>query len=412
MKKSGFIRRTIIIAIILSLLCVTARTEGLLPSLTETMGIAMPSLGEALHCYPDRETENEDGSMTELFTNVTETDFNTFSVYLQRQEAELADYRVQDGVLTAEIRAKGASFSLKYDNKTGEVNVNYPSGTFDEWTKKAKTHYNAGQKLLKEGKTDEALKEFLAIPQYRGYTPVADLLRDNDDLATAATAASEAQYAPFRTPGNIVTFGCYEQDNDTANGLEAIEWIVLDYDATGHRALLLSKYGLDAKPYNTEQEDITWEKCSLRAWLNGEFLHYAFSAEEQAAILTTTVNNSKSQGSSKSITVVENYTQDQIFLLSYAEAKRYLGPSYNNKVSERLAVPTMYAKAQGVWTNISYHTADGERTVAWWLRSPGSRHGFAEIADVDGSLEHNSPVEKDTNAVRPAFWFNLESGLF
>ena len=86
--------------------------------------------------------------------------------------------------------------------------------------------------------------------------------------------------------GDIVTFGRYPQ---TAEGTDQtpIEWIVLDYDEKENKALLLSKYGLDVKPYNTEWTGITWEKCTLRTWLNGEFLNKAFSAGEQSAILMT-----------------------------------------------------------------------------------------------------------------------------
>ncbi len=97
-----------------------------------------------------------------------------------------------------------------------------------------------------------------------------------------------------------------------------------DYDRKENKALLLSKYGLDAKPYNAEEGDATWEKCSLRSWLNGEFLQSAFSADEQTAILTTAVDNSNSQGLHNSRWDEDggNNTQDQIFLLSYAEANR------------------------------------------------------------------------------------------
>ena len=47
--------------------------------------------------------------------------------------------------------------------------------------------------------------------------------------------------------GDTVSFGSYEQDNNTENGAEAIEWIVLDVE--GENVLLLSKYGLDAQAY-------------------------------------------------------------------------------------------------------------------------------------------------------------------
>ena len=70
--------------------------------------------------------------------------------------------------------------------------------------------------------------------------------------------------------------------------------------------------------------DTDWEKCTLRSWLNGEFLQSAFSAKEQAAILMTAVDNSASQGYGKWNTDGGNNTRDQIFLLSYAEANWYL----------------------------------------------------------------------------------------
>lgn len=54
-----------------------------------------------------------------------------------------------------------------------------------------------------------------------------------------------------------MTFGHYEQDNDTANGPEEIEWLILDYDAENNRVLVVSPYGLDAKPYNVNRADIT-----------------------------------------------------------------------------------------------------------------------------------------------------------
>jgi len=98
----------------------------------------------------------------------------------------------------------------------------------------------------------------------------------------------------FQTIGNIVRFGLYEQDNNLDNGPEEIEWIVLDVQQ--EKSLLLSKYGLDAICYNTEKTNVTWETCTLRSWLNSEFLKKAFTMQEQSAILSTKVDNSKNQG--------------------------------------------------------------------------------------------------------------------
>ena len=410
MKGKTVISLIIIPLLVMTFLPVSSIAEGgLPPSLTETMGIAMPSLGEALQRYPDSETENEDGSVTELYTSVSETDFNTFSVYLEQQGARLADDKAEKGILDAEIRAKGASFGLQYDSKAGEAKVTYPSGTFDEWMKNAKTHYEAGMELLNAGKTDEALAEFLSIPQYSEYGPVAVVLQKDNNLAAAA--AREAKYAPYRETGSIVSFGTYPQMKEGTDQT-TIEWIVLEYDETNHKALLLSRYGLDATVYNKEYTDITWEKCTLRAWLNGEFLNKAFSTAEQSAILMTRVDNSKSQGYSGWNTEGGNNTEDRIFLLSYAEANRYLGVTYDdsNNLKARVA-PTAYALERGAWTSDSNKTEDGAAAGWWWLRSPGGRQNNAAYVFLDGSLLDHY-VRRDDCSVRPAFWLNLESGIF
>ena len=90
----------------------------------------------------------------------------------------------------------------------------------------------------------------------------------------------------------------------------------------GKKALLLSRYGLDAQPYNTEDTAITWEKSTLRTWLSGTFIDKAFTSAEQSAILETNVDNGSGQGYSKWNTNGGNNTQDKVFLLSYAEANQ------------------------------------------------------------------------------------------
>ena len=69
----------------------------------------------------------------------------------------------------------------------------------------------------------------------------------------------------FRTVGYIVTFGTYPQ---TAAGMDKtpIGWIVLNYDEERHKALLLSRYGLDTKPDNYETENTMY---FLRSYLFG-----------------------------------------------------------------------------------------------------------------------------------------------
>ena len=226
----------------------------------------------------------------------------------------------------------------------------------------------------------------------------------------AQPSAPEPPAQDFRTIGNIVTFGRYEQDNDTTNGPEEIEWIVLDYDEREQKALLLSKYGLDAKPYNTEYKATTWEQCSLRNWLNGEFLQTAFTSEEQAAIPATAVDNSSSQGYSQWQTDGGKNTQDQVFLLSYAETNRYLNVTNNINIKARVT-PTAYATARGAYCSKIDQTIDGKPAIWWWLRSPGRNRRLAAVVSAAGSLS-GSYVNHGNNVIRPAFWINLESYIF
>ena len=97
-----------------------------------------------------------------------------------------------------------------------------------------------------------------------------------------------------------------------------------------NKALLISQYGLDAQPYNESETNVTWEKCSLRAWLNDVFFSRAFDTSEQQAIILTTVANDKSQGYSEWNITGGSTTKDKVFLLSYAEAKMYFGLNENS----------------------------------------------------------------------------------
>ena len=178
-----------------------------------------------------------------------------------------------------------------------------------------------------------------------------------------------------------IKFGRYPQASKNENAL--IEWLVLKND--GSRALLISKYALDCQKYNTSYTYVTWETCTLRKWLNGAFISNAFSHEEQAMILSAPIPESAA-------------TKDRVFLLSVGEAQKYFS-SY----STRRCQGTAYCYAQG---------ADkvGENgNCGWWLRSPGDDSYSASNVEWDGGIDgYGYRVDKDTIAVRPALWINLE----
>ena len=169
---------------------------------------------------------------------------------------------------------------------------------------------------------------------------------------------------------------------------------------------------MDAQPYNEKFEDITWEKCTLRTWLNRNFFNKAFSANEQSAILLTNVDNSKGHGYSGYNTDGGNITQDRIFLLSYAEANKYFNVTHSssNNIKSRVQ-PTAYATKREAQTSSIIKTADGAAVGWWWLRSPGDTQDKAMSVSFVGSIDNNY-VSFVSGSVRPVLWLNLESEYF
>ena len=200
--------------------------------------------------------------------------------------------------------------------------------------------------------------------------------------------------------GSVFTFGAYEQDNDLSNGKEPIEWIILDKRDNGS-LVLLSKYALDAKPYNKDRVDVTWEMCTLRKWLNGDFYNAAFSAQEQAKIVPVTLENEDNPYYG---TTGGRPTTDKVWLLSINEVtNRYTNEkvySYFTDDASRLCAPTKYAVEQGAW-QCSDYTVD-DVGAWWWLRSPGiTSRGAARVLSVGYVYDIGYDVIYDYECVRP-----------
>lgn len=258
--------------------------------------------------------------------------------------------------------------------------------------------YQNATSQMQQGRYQSAYEKFLEL---RGYKDVDTL------LPTLAIAVRDEQFSS----GRYVTLGTYPQ---SANGddLTPIEWRVLARD--GNKALLISRYGLDVQPYNSEKTDVTWETCTLRTWLNNTFFNKAFTSAEQATILTTTVYNFWTEGNTEWESGGGNTTQDRIFLLSYEEANQYLQVKYrqgigdNNRASR--VTPTEYALARGAYTQ-DYKTPEGADAGWWWLRSPGREQRHAAIVNHNGFLFYNV-VSSTSGLVRPVMWINIESDIY
>ncbi len=194
------------------------------------------------------------------------------------------------------------------------------------------------------------------------------------------------------TVGSIVTLGSYEQDADTDNGKEAIEWMVLDENDEGY--LLLSRYGLDVQRYNRKWAAVSWENCTIRTWLNDTFYNTAFSAEDKSLILTVKISDTKN---SKYGTEAGPETSDNVFLLSIADANKYFTSN-----SARMCKPTAYADTKGAW----HSQATSTMMNGWWfLRSPGGNKQHAAGVSTAGNVDiFGNHVNFDMASVRPAIW--------
>ena len=254
----------------------------------------------------------------------------------------------------------------------------------DSVTKIDECKYNNAIALLNAGNIVEGYEALIALDGYK----------DSADKASSIYDKYKVEKLKVAKVGDYVFFGAYEQDNNTSNGKEDIEWLVLE--VKDGKALVISKYALDCQQYNTSYTDVTWETCTLRKWLNNDFLGAAFSADEKSMIPTVTVSADKNPDYS---TNPSNTTQDQVFLLSITEANKYFSSD-----SARQCKPTEYAVAGGAYVNSS------NGNCGWWLRSPGFRQYNAAYVDRDGVvIAGGSGVDGGLDAVRPALWIDLNS---
>ena len=246
------------------------------------------------------------------------------------------------------------------------------------------TKYNNAIALMDAGNVVEAYEALAALDGYKDSADKANSIYDQYKVEKLKTAKA----------GDYVFFGKYEQDNNTSNGKEDVEWLVLE--VKDGKTLVISKYALDCKQYYTSETDVTWETCTLRKWLNNDFLGAAFSAEEKAMIPTVTVSADKNPEYS---TNPGNSTQDQVFLLSITEANKYFSVD-----SARQCKPTEYAVANGAHV-------DSDNSNSWWLlRSPGIYQYLAAFVHTNGVVfEVGIHVDIDSLAVRPALWIDLNS---
>lgn len=194
--------------------------------------------------------------------------------------------------------------------------------------------------------------------------------------------------------GQLVKLGRYEQDNDLSNGAEDIYWLV--QEKNGNELMLVSLYCLDVVPFHNEHTDITWEHSDVRRFLNEDFFHTAFHADEQRMIVTTEVVNKPNPVHG---TDSGNNTQDKVYMLSLEEVMRYndIYDCVETFYGQLYACASKYAISKGAWLEIEDSTR-----CWWWLRDSGGNPAQACEVGSAGYLSFNGGrVNHTERAVRP-----------
>ena len=151
--------------------------------------------------------------------------------------------------------------------------------------------------------------------------------------------------------GDILYFGTY-------NG-EPSAWKILKTES--NKMLLITEKPIAQKPFHDEIKKVTWETCSLRTWLNGEFME-SFSVEQQNQILSTDTGD----------------TSDKVFLMDVDEM--------NDLVKNE---------------NITFKTSE-----EWWTRT-ATEDGIMYTAPSGWVKAQGDQIVRD-KGVRPSIWINLE----
>jgi hypothetical protein len=215
--------------------------------------------------------------------------------------------------------------------------------------------YVAALDLMNNEQYDQAFAAFKELGAYKDSTEQVNVLLQQHPNLWPVTAIPEILLGEVN-----VTFGGYT-------------WRVLD--VAENKALLITDDIIENRAYNSELTNITWEKCTLRQYLNGDFYNKFSDAEKSAIIETTLVNNNNARYG----TVGGDTTQDKVFLLSIDEVNQYF-------------------------------KSNAERSIEawWWLRSPGYYSNSAAYVNIDGYVNgFGDNVIDNYGSVRPVLYINL-----
>ena len=188
---------------------------------------------------------------------------------------------------------------------------------------------------------------------------------------------------------------------------EPIKWTIIDRDMSEGKILIFCDLAIDSQQFyiNTDNRTINsktvypnnYEHSTVRAWLNETFYNTAFSDLQKQIISEIEVVNDATSTSASNNTYICSNTIDNVFLLSYAEAKLYDEAG----LYEDVKYFTEYALSQGVGVT-------DRQCIEWWLRSPyPTGANDARAVDDEGNYTYINPVTSTDMGIIPALWIKL-----
>lgn len=207
---------------------------------------------------------------------------------------------------------------------------------------------------------------------------------------------------------DCVYFGKYPQSGTNESNPEPIKWRVLK--VKDNIAFLHADQNLDVLQFHTEHQAVYWKDATVRAWLNNDFINRAFTADEQAAIIPSSLipENSPAYEEAK-----DKSQKDQIILLAYDEI---LNPEYGFS-------PETWADNAKVRTNTAYVASGGKlqssdlmseagESNSYFLRTPNDFSGIEDVDIVfpDGRVFYcGGYVNEKGHGICPALRLDLNS---
>ena len=274
------------------------------------------------------------------------------------------------------------------ENKESEIKIETGSEIkVTEIAEQQKSQYILHNPKVEDDSSTESGKKVTWNCLWFGSYPQSQITAEDGEIYTILTNIDN-----WNKNGDVIIENTkYHKTEKDYFKYEPIKWRVLQSE--NGEAFLLSDVILDKQLYNENDKYVTWEKSSLRAWLNKKFIKRAFIDEEREKINITEIIN---QDNPVYGTEGGNNTFDKIFLLSLSEvSEQQDGEKYGFLDDEIRACGKSDFSKTGSW---------------WWLRSPGYDSGYAAgVYDYGWVYRYGHDVGSSDDGVRPALHLNLSS---